>query len=266
VKDGKAVVIAAPRNTGKTTTIAHLAYRGWAFVTDETVRLCPDRQEVSGSAKPLSIKPGGEPLVRHLEAWMMPQDGRQDSTAFKFVPMGASGAAITASGRPHLFVLLRRRSNPDAVGPPEFRRLHPADAVVALMQQTLDAERFGSAALQLARSASSAHCFDVIAGTPEATVHLVERLHDEGPAEPMDVTLLPVSHRFVSTAESVQIGDRVVVHEHSSGRVFAMDPKASQIWKYLGGWDTESAMDVEGPVIEQFVAQLQALGVLAPAA
>ena len=46
VKDGRVVVVAAERDTGKTTTIAHLVKRGWAFVTDETVSLAPDRDQV----------------------------------------------------------------------------------------------------------------------------------------------------------------------------------------------------------------------------
>ena len=41
-KEGRAVVIAAPADTGKTTTVAQLVARGWAFVTDENVRLAAD--------------------------------------------------------------------------------------------------------------------------------------------------------------------------------------------------------------------------------
>ena len=105
--------------------------------------LAPDRDDVSGFAKPLSIKPGGRGLVDHLSPWMIPgiEDGRED---FRFVPVSASGGAVATGGPVHLVILLRRPEFRDPSEGAVSRRLHPADAAVALMQETLDAERFGS--------------------------------------------------------------------------------------------------------------------------
>ncbi len=263
-REGRAVVIAASRETGKTTTVAHLVARGWGFVTDETVRLSVGDNEVHGFPKPLSIKPGGTRFVDHLQRWMIPpvDDERDD---FRFVPIGASGATVIDRGLPQLVVLLRRQSDPSSIAVPIARRLHPADAVVALMQETLDAERFGSAALRLATLAAASHCYELTIGTPTATAEQIEQLFELGPVEPVEVSVLPPSDAFSPGVVSVALGDRAVIHEVASGRIIALDEGATRIWKQLGGWGAEDEIDIHGPVIAPFVAQLRALGVLADA-
>ena len=263
VKDGRVVVVAAERDTGKSTTIAHLVKRGWAFVTDETVSLAPDRDDVTGFAKPLSIKPGGRGLVDHLSPWMIPgiEDGRED---FRFVPVSASGAAVATGGPVHLVILLRR---PDFRDPSEgavSRRLHPADAAVALMQETLDAERFGPAAIRLARLAASSHCYELSVGTPSATADQIEELFSLDPVTPFEVSVRPPSPAFGANVVSITVGDHTVVHDQESGRIFALDAAATHVWEHLGGWRPDSSIDLSGPGVGSFVAQLRALGVLSP--
>jgi hypothetical protein len=261
-REERAIVIAAPRNTGKTTTVAHVVARGWRYLTDETVRLCASDNDVRGLPKPLSIKLGGTPLVDHLQPWMVPpvHDGRDTS---RFVPISASGATVADRGRPHLVVLLQRPPDSSSIAVPAARQLHPADAVVALMQETLDAERFGATALRLATLAAASHCYELTIGTPTATAEHIERLFALDPVEPLDVSVLPPSDAFSSGVVSVALGDRAVVHEVGSGRILALDDGGTRVWKHLGGWDAEGEIDVHGPVIGPFVAQLRALGVLA---
>jgi hypothetical protein len=263
--EGRAVVIAAQRDTGKTTTVAHLMARGWGFVTDENVRLSPGAVDVTGFPKPLSIKPGGRELVVHLQPWMIPPvgDGPED---FRFVPVSASGATVVEGGVPHVVVLLRRPFPRNQVGSPVAERLHPADAVVALMQETLDAERFGSAAARLATLAAASHCYELTAGTPEATVDEIEQLFRLDPVEPEEVAVLPSSPAFSPGVVSVTIGDRVVIHDTVSGRILALDAGGTRVWRQLGGWCDDDGIDVDGPVIGPFVAQLRELGVVAGAA
>ena len=62
---------------------------------------------------------------------------------------------------------------------------------------------------------------------------------------------------------SVAVGDRTVVHDQQSGRIFALDAAATHIWEHLGGWRLDPSIDVSGPGVAPFVAQLRALGVLA---
>jgi hypothetical protein len=265
VKEGRSVVVAAAPNTGKTTTIAHLVARGWGFVTDENVRLASGTSQVTGLPKPISIKPGGRDLVEHLEAWMIPpvQDGPE---AFRFVPMSASGAAVVDGGAPHVLVLLRRPSFVIPGTKPVAARLHPADAVVALMSDTMDAERFGPAAARMAELVAVSHCFELTAGTPTETADLIEQLACLDPVEPMEVEVLPPSPAFSAGVVSVMLDDRVVVHDTMSGRILALDAGGAQVWRQLGGQSADSGIDINGPVIGRFVDQLRELGVLAGAA
>jgi hypothetical protein len=259
---GRAVLIAAERNSGKTTTIAHLIARGFDYLTDETVRIRRDTGELNGLSKPLTIKPGGRGTVAHLEPWMAPRadDGPE---VFRFVPVSASGAAVTRIGVPHVVILLRRPETQSLVDAAP-RQLHPADAVVALMQETLDAERFGTAALQLARLAVNSHCYEVqVAGTPAEIADEIEAVCNREPVAATTLSLLPPSDAFSGGVTSIGLGNRVVVHHATSGLIFALDSGGSQVWKKLGGWHDDDRIDLRGPVIGPFVAQLRELGVLA---
>ncbi len=266
--DGRTVVLAAERDTGKTTTVANLAAAGWRFITDETVRLRADSPEITGFPKPLSIKPGGAAVVEHLEPFLVPAIG-EGPEWFRFVSVGASGGQVTDHGTPYLVVLLRRMVGGGTEHvEPVVRGLQPADAVVALMQDTLDAERFGAAALRLAQLAAASHCFELTVGTPEKTVAEIERLALLEPAAHLPVTVLPASDAFRSGVASIAIGDRIVVHDTSTGMVFALDPGGAAVWRRLAGGsvDGDVDFDFDSVTIRPFVDQLRSLGVLVGAA
>jgi hypothetical protein len=259
-KDGRAVIIAADRNAGKTTTVAHLVARGWHYVTDEMVRLAAGTDEVLGVRKPVSIKPGGRRLVPHLQPWMIPSnDGEPDG--FRFVPISASGATVVDGGRPHLVVLLRSPVDDHASAGAVALPMHPADAVVAMMQDVMDAERFGAAAQRLVMLAAASNTYELIRGTPEQTADEIERLARLDPPEPVDVCVHPSSDAFAPGVVSIGIGDRMVVHDPVSGPIFALDPGGARVWRQLAGWTDD--IDITGPVIQPFVERLRALGVLA---
>lgn len=261
VKEGGAVILAAERNTGKTTTVAHLIERGWGFITDETVRLPSGSDGVGGFPKPLSIKPGGETLVGHLAQWMMPALD-EEGESVRFVPIGATGARIAESGSPRLAVLLRRRQPGEPGSNAVARKLHPADAVVALMQETLDAERFGTAAVRLAQLVASTPCYEMTMGNPGETADLVEVLFDQPRSEPMAVELQQASEALAEGVVSVAIGDRTAVHHLGTGAIFALDEPASKVWEQVAGL-ADHGIDLAGPVVAEFVQQLKAMKVLA---
>jgi hypothetical protein len=256
-------VIAADGDTGKTTAVAGLLQRGWSYVTDETVRLSRDTESVTGFRKPMSVKPGGGAFVPQLVPWMIPGlDVAPDD--FHFVAAGRTGADVAEGGAPHLVVLLERPT--DA---PRDRAastaLHPADAVVALMQQTLDAERFGAAVPRLARLAARTRCHRLVRGAPGETAAEIERLASAAPVTPVDVSVLPASEAFAPGVVSVALDGRMVVHDPTTGNVFALDAGGARVWRQLGGWGDGDPVDVSGPVLAPFVAELAALGVLAGA-
>ena len=176
--------------------------------------------------------------------------------------VSASGAAVATGGPVGLVVLLRRPEFRDPGDGAVSRELHPADAAVALMQETLDAERFGPTALRLARLATSCRCFELNVGTPAATADHIEALFRLDRPTPLDVELRTPSPVIPAHVVSVVVGDRTVVHDQRSGRIFALDAAATRIWEHLGGWRPDPSIDLAGPGVAPFVAQLRALGVL----
>jgi hypothetical protein len=92
----------------------------------------------------------------------------------------------------------------------------------------------------------------------------IEAVFRLDPPEPVEVEALPHSDAFSAGVVSIAIGDRIVVHDPASGRIFALDSGGARVWRQVGGW-ADDDLDVQGPVLGSFVAQLRALGVLAGA-
>ena len=192
------------------------------------------------------------------------EDGRED---FRFVPVSASGGAVATGGPVHLVILLRRPEFRDPSEGAVSRLLHPADATVALMQETLDAERFGPTAIRLARLAASSHCYELSVGTPAATADRIEELFSLDPVTPLEVSVRPPSPAIGADVVSV-VGrrphrrPRPAVRPHLRPRC-RRDPR-------LGAPRRVASRPVDRPrpgrAWRPFVAQLRALGVLTPAA
>ena len=242
--DGRAVIIAAKRDTGKTTTVAHLVARGWGFVTDETVRLSAGRRG-HGFPKPLSIKPGGRELVGH---WSL--DDPAGRRRARRLPVRPDRRERCDGGRrrpPRPRRALRRRGRRPRARPPSSR-LHPADAVVAMMQETLDAERFGAAAPTTRPLGggeplrTSSTC-----GHPGETADEIETLFRLDPARTAG-RLDPYrrAKRSVPASSRSAVGDRVVVHNTASGRIFALDAGGTRVWRQLGGWSDNAGSTSRG--------------------
>lgn len=263
VRDGRAVVMSAPRETGKTTTLARLVLRGWDFISDEAVSISGTDDEVRGFAKPLSIKPPGRSRVPELMAHMVPALDDVEAQEIVHVPLGAVGAMARDRAEPGLVVLLRRSDQTEPGGPPASLPVHPADAVVHLMGETMDAGRFGPrAVLELARLTARCSCHEVLVGDPEATAELIEELFDVPQPEPLPIRVLEGGAAIATNVVSLLVGDRVVIHEQPEGRILALDAMGSQIWLQLGGWETSPDIDLFGPVVAPFVHQLTELGLV----
>jgi hypothetical protein len=261
-KDGRAAVMAAQRETGKTTTVARLLLRGWDYLSDETVSISGGDKRVWAFAKPLSIKPGGRNLVSEYSNAFLPTGSVPDQ-AVLHVSVGAVGSNSVESANPHLVVLLQPRIHSVQAEVPDSRPLHPVDAVVGLMTETLDAGRFGpSAALELARFAARCRCHQVFVKQPEATADEIDRLFEDSPVQALDVSEFVPRGRIAPNVTTIQIGERAVVHEHPEGRIMALDETATQVWLALGGWRPAEQFDLNGPMIGPFVEHLVDLGLV----
>ena len=256
-KGGRAVLLHAPRDTGKTTTVVALAERGWALLSDEMLALDALADVVSAYPKPLSVKPNGVRQLQGLVDALIPSTG-DPAVDVLHLTMAGIGAEAVRSAHPHLVVSLRRVE--DGPAAPEARMIHPVDAVVQLMGDTLDAERFGPRAVEaLSRLAAAAHCYQVRAGTPGRTVDLLEELFAM-PGEERKITPLEPSDRTASGVVSVLIDERVVIHDTGSGRVLALDPIGTEVWLHHGGWsDKPPDRRADAP---SFIHQLAALGLI----
>lgn len=259
---GNGVVISAARDTGKTTTVARLVLRDWDYVSDEAVSLGPEGTLVRGFAKPLSIKPEGRHQVAELGAHLVPSLDIIDTDVLH-VPLGEAGSKTRDEVLPAVVVLLRRALDDAPAREAAFREMHPADAVVSLMAETMDAGRYGRrAAIELARLAASCRCVELLAGTPDSTADLIEGLIAEHDHEPKVVAELSESVHICADVVTVQLGDRVVIHELESGRILALDAMATRIWLKIGDWMAADDIDLAGPVVAPFVDQLRSLGLV----
>lgn len=260
-QEGRAAVLAAARGTGKTTTAATLAHRGWSFITDETVFLAPDDDQIRGSARPLSIKPYGRALLPFLEAHLRPT--LADEGEFQFVALGATGVEVVPDAAPHVVVLLRRA----AAGPlpmAAVHRLHPADAVVGLMEETLDSGRYGQRSVaRLARLAARSLCARVLVGEPESTADAIEELAARSSSPPVPVTQHPSSEAINPQVVSVRIGERAVLHHTGTGRLAALDETGTRVWEHLAGWRDDLAYEPDDGRVAGFVRDLMAREFLA---
>lgn len=64
-REGRALVLPAAMEAGKTTLTAGLIDRGWAYLSDEAAVLTLDGRQVRGYPKPLSIDPGSQEVLAH---------------------------------------------------------------------------------------------------------------------------------------------------------------------------------------------------------
>lgn len=265
VRRGQAVLMAAARDTGKTTTLARLVLRGWDFISDEAVSIGRDDDEVRGFPKPLSIKPGGRARVVELEQHMVPALDEVADHEVVHVPLGALGAKAVLTAEPRLVVLLRRGADERPSGMAASLPVHPADAVVHLMGETMDSARFGDRAVfELARLAVRCGCQEVIVGDPEATADHIEQLFEAPPPARLPVREMRGGPYVKENIVSVLVGDRVVIHQQPDGAILALDPPGTQVWLVLGGWEADDQVDLRGPVVAPFVDQLVALGLVEP--
>jgi hypothetical protein len=261
VSEGRAVVIPATRYTGKTTTVANLLAAGWEFITDEIVTLDqPGR--VSGVPRPLGLKPGA---AEHISLPLDVVVPTSPTTGFRYASVGRNGGLVCAHAPVGTVALLEFPNDPNEAA--RVERLHPADAVVALMQHTLDAARYGpEAVVRLAELTCGAISARVFRGSPEGTVAAIAELAARPAPEPLVVERYGPSPNAGSAVVSLSLGGRAVIHHLGSGAILALDEAATKVWEVAGGWAGHADVDLSAPVISTFVGQLRDLDLLAETA
>jgi hypothetical protein len=265
---GRGALISAASGTGKTTLAAALAQRGWTYVSDEAVGFHERGLVGTGFAKPLMIKPGGVDLFPELSAARVTLDS--EVSQWRHVPVSAMGGAIADQIEPALVVILQRAADGSTEAHPVSTHLHPADAVVQLMGQTMDAQRFGPHAIDvLAGIAAKSRCITLRVGPLGAAAEVL-REFVSSPAETHPLRVLEVADRVDSPCRiaepvrSLLVADRAVVHDTSGGVIVALDEAGTMVWLALHSdppawWDAEAFND---PGIIAFLDQLESHGLI----
>lgn len=250
--DGKGVLISAESGTGKTTLAVAMARRGWTYVSDEMVAFEVDDRIARGFAKPLSLKPGGHALLPGVIDAAVPLASRDDDEPWVHLRASSLAPAVDDHVEPAAIVILQRLAD----APVDVERLpvalHPVDAVVALMSQTMDPGRFGPDAVTvLARLAARCRCVALAVGPIESSVAAVASAVESSP-DALDVRVLAPPPDFdlhgwtvPANIRSVVIGQRVVVHDTSGGAIVAFDESGTAVWEALHGsapawWSADS--------------------------
>ncbi len=264
-REGRGVLISAASGTGKTTFAAHLASDGWTYVSDEAVSLDRASSAARGFAKPLLLNAGGSDLVPFLEPHRV---GLDPTRRTWIVPASAVAPAVSDTLEPACVVVLRRTgASTDASS---LVPMHPADTVVSLMAQTMDAERFGADAVAVvARLAARCHCVELDIGSLQSAEAQVRALLDTAPPAVDTVELsVDTSQHHQSPVSpgttSILVGDRVVVHHAPTGAVAALDDAGTAAWHALLGappsWFDPALLDSAG--MATFLGQLTDAGFL----
>lgn len=265
-KDGRGVLITARSGTGKTTLAAKLLTLGWSYGSDESVAISPDSMVVASFPKPLMIKDGERSPVPELESLRVVVD-RFDDRIWT-VPAGAMGADCVDSIEPRCIVVLTPDQRVAGVDPSHPTTIHPTDAVVAMMEQTMDAGRYGPRAVEaLAVLAARSRCVQMQVGPLEEASTALERLTSETPIENHVQVLEPspspgLPWHVSEHSRSLIIGERAVVHDTAGGAISALDEAGTAVWLTLlgdppAGWGLDM---LQNPAIRGFVDQLTALG------
>lgn len=269
-REGRGVLISARSGTGKTTLTAALLARGWSYSSDESVALDADGPSVSAFPKPLMIKdPRAADLVPALAKAGLRLE--PDETSVATVPASRLGAPVELSVNPHVVVILTREHDDNNVAPERCRPIHPTDAVVALMRETMDAGRFGPGAVEvLGALAATSHCVHITVGPLDAAAENLEELtrsdekqHEWHVLQPDNATATLPWH-VPAHVRSVVIGDRCAIHDPSGGAVLALDEAGTALWRALHGdpvvgWTDEVLF---APGTQRFFEALSRYGLL----
>jgi hypothetical protein len=204
---GRGVVLPGPSGTGKSTLTAAAVADGWGYLSDEHAALDLATGRAVPLAKPLDL--GDRGLVPPEALRPGAAAGHTTAVGAVVFPSWDDGAVL-------------------AVEP-----LAPADALLALWAQTMNAEVVGAAGFAvLAGLADVVPAVHVRYGTTtDALAALVDVVDAASAATPSPLRLEPA---VTTTTATVVLADAVVVLDTTSGRTHRLNASAGLIWLNAG--------------------------------
>lgn len=171
-QDGRAVVLSAPMENGKTTTAAGLVRAGLQYLTDEAVALDPDTLVITPFAKPLSIEQGSWEVLADMRPVVPPQLAAYLSNQWQVPPHRIRPGAIAPGAEPALVVMPRYVEGSRS----ELVEVSRATALTALIDQCFTFSRhprrdFDTLAALVART----RCYRLTVGNLDEAAALVRQ-------------------------------------------------------------------------------------------
>lgn len=223
-RDGRAVVLAAPMESGKTTTVAGLVRAGWGYYTDEAVAVRRADGLLSPYAKPLSVDPGSWGVLADLSP------GRVEGFTDQWqVPVtGLPGGRVAEPLRVSAVVLPRYRAG----GGTALRPLSRADALVTVLGCTFGLQDDPLAGLAVAAAVvAGAQCWSLAVDDLHRAVALLEEV--AAGADPPRAPWAPAAELLASGTAVVVVDGEAVCREPASGVLHRLDPTATAAWQLL---------------------------------
>lgn len=181
---GRAVLMPAPMEAGKTTLAAGLVDRGLGYLTDEAVALDPATGLVHPYPKPLTIAGGSRRLFEHLDPPVEPAVERYTGWSWQVPPDAIRPGATAAPCRPATVILPEYREGARTRMVPISR----GEALVALCENAFNLERMGRRGFEaLGRAVSDCACYRLVSGDLESACEAVLGVAAEVPSEPVAV-------------------------------------------------------------------------------
>jgi hypothetical protein len=175
-RDGRAVILPAPMESGKTTLSAGLTAAGMGYLTDEAVAIDRSTLRLQGYPKPFSIDRGSWQVLADLEPVLPPDVRRYFGHQWQVAPEWVRPGAVSREARPAVIVCPRYEVGARTVLEP-MRRV---DALQVLLQQTFRVTADVKANLSvLAEVARRSSCYSLTVGDLDEACTLVAQVTDD---------------------------------------------------------------------------------------
>lgn len=171
--DGRAVVLCAPSESGKTTLVAALVAAGWRYLTDEVVAVQPADGWLTPFPKPMSIDDGSWDTLARLRP-EIPEAALHLAASQWQVPASSIRAGAVSDGaRPAVLVLPQYAAGATT----QLTGMSRAEALVELMGQTFEPDRDRPRDLRvLADLVRASACYRLRSGQGVEMVAVLESL------------------------------------------------------------------------------------------
>lgn len=172
-RDGAAVVLPAPPDSGKTTLVAGLVHAGFDYLSDEAALIHTRTGDVHPFPRALWMGPASLDAIEGLAGALLPSfrghGGRQ-----YHVPAEAIRAGSRAEPSPARLIVA---PSYEAGARTTLVPMRQAEAVALLAEQCFNMRRFGAAGLRLLRDVvAGARCYRLRTGALEPAVEAIEEL------------------------------------------------------------------------------------------